>query len=162
MFRAIISPIFRSTRLCYTTSCNTQSSAPEDGLDHLPKHVDLIGIINKPLLLNLVGDYIIFLVTDCLYSITVSLVPDCAIAQESVAVFCDGGPISKPGYFLWYVCSTKWHCSPCGMCLEKWKWDRSVLSCLFNFTLSLSMHHCSFLISIHRPSTLLAIFNIIK
>ena len=39
----------------YTTSCNTQSSAPEDGRDHRPKHVDLVGIINKPLLLHLVG-----------------------------------------------------------------------------------------------------------
>ena len=81
MFRAIISPIFRSTRLCvtacrikpgsgvpplpgyrpatscvlYTTSCNTQSSAPEDGRNYHPKHVELIGIINKPLLFRLVG-----------------------------------------------------------------------------------------------------------
>jgi hypothetical protein len=39
----------------YTTSCNTQSSAPADGRDHRPKHVELIGIINKPLLLHLVG-----------------------------------------------------------------------------------------------------------
>ena len=39
----------------YTTSCNTQSSAPDDGRDHRPKHVELIGIINKPLLLHLVG-----------------------------------------------------------------------------------------------------------
>jgi hypothetical protein len=31
----------------YTTSCNTQSSAPEDGRNHCPKHVELIGIINK-------------------------------------------------------------------------------------------------------------------
>ena len=30
----------------YTTSCNTQSSAPEDGRDHRPKHVEPIGIIN--------------------------------------------------------------------------------------------------------------------
>ena len=44
----------------YTTSCNTQSSAPEDGRDHRPKHVELIGIINKPLLLHLVGVYIIY------------------------------------------------------------------------------------------------------
>ena len=43
----------------YTTSCNTQSSAPEDGRDQRPKHVELIGIINKPLLLYLVGVYII-------------------------------------------------------------------------------------------------------
>ena len=42
-----------------TTSCNTQSSAPEDGWNHRPKHVELIGIINKPLLLHLVGVYII-------------------------------------------------------------------------------------------------------
>ena len=39
----------------YTTSCNTQSSAPEDGRNHRPKHVELIGIINKPLFLHLVG-----------------------------------------------------------------------------------------------------------
>ena len=75
MIRAVILPIFRSTRLyvtacaimhpqcCrpatswvhYSTSCNTQSSAPEDGRNHRPKHVELIGIINKPLLLHLVG-----------------------------------------------------------------------------------------------------------
>ena len=51
MFRALIPPIFRSR--------NTQSSAPEDGRDQGPKHVELIGIINKPLLLHLVGVYII-------------------------------------------------------------------------------------------------------
>ena len=39
----------------YTTSCNTQSSAPEDGQNSFPKHVELTGIINKPLLLHLVG-----------------------------------------------------------------------------------------------------------
>ena len=44
----------------YTTSCNTQSSAPEDGLGHRPKHVELIGIINKLLLLHLVGVCIIY------------------------------------------------------------------------------------------------------
>jgi len=38
----------------YTTSYNTQYSAPEDGRNNRPKHVELIGIINKPLLLNLV------------------------------------------------------------------------------------------------------------
>jgi len=45
----------------YTTSCNTQSSAPEDGRDQRPKHIELIGIINKPLLLHLVGVYIIYI-----------------------------------------------------------------------------------------------------
>ena len=39
----------------YVTSCNTQSSAPEDGQNNFPKHVELTGIINKPLLLHLVG-----------------------------------------------------------------------------------------------------------
>ena len=39
----------------YTTSCNTQSSAPEDGRSNCPKDVELTGIINNPLLLHLVG-----------------------------------------------------------------------------------------------------------
>ena len=39
----------------YTTSCNTQSSAPEEGQNNCPKHVELTGFINKPLLLHLVG-----------------------------------------------------------------------------------------------------------
>ena len=39
----------------YTTSCNTQSSAPEDGQNNCPKHVELTGIINKTVLLHLVG-----------------------------------------------------------------------------------------------------------
>jgi len=34
----------------YTTNCNTQSSAPEDGQNNFPKHVELTGIINKPVL----------------------------------------------------------------------------------------------------------------
>ena len=33
----------------------TQSTAPEDGRNYGPKHVELIGIINTPLLLHLVG-----------------------------------------------------------------------------------------------------------
>ena len=41
--------------MCYGLWCNTQSSAPEDGRDQCPKHVKLIGIVNKPLLLHLVG-----------------------------------------------------------------------------------------------------------
>jgi hypothetical protein len=61
----------------------------------------------------------VLLVTDRLYSIAVFLVPDRDIAQERVAVFCDGGPISKSGHFLWYVFSTKWHYSPCGISIWK-------------------------------------------
>jgi hypothetical protein len=45
----------------YTTSCNTQFSAPEDWPDHCPKYVELIGIINKPLLLHLFDVCITFL-----------------------------------------------------------------------------------------------------
>ena len=44
----------------YSLWCNSQSGAPEDGRDHRPKHVELIGIINKPLLLHLFGVYIIY------------------------------------------------------------------------------------------------------
>ena len=44
----------------YTTSCNTQSCAPEDGRNQRPKHFELIGIINKMLLLHLVGVYIVY------------------------------------------------------------------------------------------------------
>jgi hypothetical protein len=39
----------------HTTSCNTQSSVLEDVQNNCPKHVELTGIINKPLLLHLVG-----------------------------------------------------------------------------------------------------------
>ena len=45
----------------YTTGCKTQSSAPEDGQNYRPKHVELIGIINKLLLLHPVGVYIIYI-----------------------------------------------------------------------------------------------------
>ena len=45
MFRVIILPIFKNARLCVL----------EDGQNNFPKHVELTGIINKPLLLHLVG-----------------------------------------------------------------------------------------------------------
>ena len=45
----------------YTTSCNTQSSVSEDGQNNCPKHVELTGIINKPLLLHLVDFSILFI-----------------------------------------------------------------------------------------------------
>ena len=48
----------------YTTSCNKQSCAPEDGQNNCPKHVELTGIINKPLLLYLAGclHYLYFII----------------------------------------------------------------------------------------------------
>ena len=39
----------------YTIGCNIQSSDPEDGQNNCPKHGEVTGIINKPLLLHLVG-----------------------------------------------------------------------------------------------------------
>ena len=47
---------------CLIPQAVTQSSAPEDWRDQQPKHVELIGIINKLLLLHLVDVYIIYMV----------------------------------------------------------------------------------------------------
>ena len=48
---------FRPATWCvhYTTSCNTQSSTPGDGQNNCPKCDELTGIVNKPLLLHLIG-----------------------------------------------------------------------------------------------------------
>ena len=53
-----------------TTSCNSQSSATDDGQNYCLKHAELTGIINKPLLLHLVG---------CLYY----LYQQCTVKQIS-------------------------------------------------------------------------------
>ena len=45
----------------YITRCNTQSSAPEDGQNNCPKHVEVTGIINKPLLEHPVWLSILFI-----------------------------------------------------------------------------------------------------
>jgi hypothetical protein len=45
----------RQRRGCIIPQAVTQSNAPEDGRNHRRKCVELIGIINKPLLLHLVG-----------------------------------------------------------------------------------------------------------
>jgi len=45
----------RQHRGCIIPQGVTQSSAPEDGQNYCPKPVELAGIINKPLLLHLVG-----------------------------------------------------------------------------------------------------------
>ena len=45
----------RQHRGCIIPQAVIQSSAPEDGKNNYPKHVELTGIINKPLLLHLVG-----------------------------------------------------------------------------------------------------------
>ena len=45
--------------MCYSLWCNAPTmlpaGAPEDGQNNCPKHVELTGIINKPLLLHLVA-----------------------------------------------------------------------------------------------------------
>jgi len=62
----------------YTASCNTQSSAPEDGQNNCPKQVELTGIIKKPLLLHLVGClyylYFIIFFWDLLNSLNLTLI----------------------------------------------------------------------------------------
>ena len=108
MFRGIILPIFRSARLCvtacgithprccrlvagrpaaswlhYTTSCNTQFIAPEDGQNNCPKHVELTGIINKSLLLHLVG---------CLYYLCIFFL---RLAKQSQFI-----PLQNVVYFI--------------------------------------------------------------
>ena len=69
----------------YTTSCNTQSSAPEDGQNNCPKHVELTGIINKPLLLHLVS---------CLYYLNL-IVFFLRLAEQSQFI-----PLQKAVYFI--------------------------------------------------------------
>jgi len=62
----------------YTTSCNAQYSAPEYWQNNCPKHFELTGIINKPLLLHLVGYlyylYFIILFWDLLNNLNLTLV----------------------------------------------------------------------------------------
>ena len=88
----------------YTTSCNTQSSAPADGLDQRPKHVALFGIINKPLLLHLVGVYIICL----LLLLFLNVKPDdgCVMQKTHAALW-----IAIIQRCVWTVCVIVIHCS---------------------------------------------------
>ena len=65
----------------YTTSCNTQSSAPEDGQNNCPKHVELIGIINKPLLLHLVG--CLCYLCKCVFKMPTECVRVCVLNTKS-------------------------------------------------------------------------------
>ena len=82
----------------YTTSCNTHSSAPEDEQNNCPKHFELIGIINKPLLLHLVG---------CLYYLShkfyfQTIYDDTGVNQHTLrvtTVYFAGGNISV-GYYI--------------------------------------------------------------
>ena len=105
MFRAIILPIFRgwpaTSWVHYTTSCNTQSSAPEDGQNNCPKHVKRTGIINKRLLLQLVGClyylYFIIFFWDLLNNLNIPL--------QNVVYF-----ITLPFWFIKYSHFTKMMC----------------------------------------------------
>ena len=62
----------------YTTICNTQSSVPENVQNNFPKHVELTGIINNPLLLHLVGClYYLYFITfflDLLNNLNLTLI----------------------------------------------------------------------------------------
>ena len=55
MFRAMLPAVGQQHCGCIIPQAVTQSSAPEDGKNICPKHIELTGIINKPLLLHLVG-----------------------------------------------------------------------------------------------------------
>jgi len=55
MFRTLISPILRSTWLCVTACSIMHRRCCRPVTGYRPKHVELIGIINKPSLLHLVG-----------------------------------------------------------------------------------------------------------
>jgi hypothetical protein len=54
-------PRFRQHLGCTIPQAVKHSSGPEDGRDERPKHVELIGINNKLLLLHPVGVYIIYI-----------------------------------------------------------------------------------------------------
>ena len=79
----------------------TQSSAPEDGRNHRPKHVEMIGIIKKPLLLHLVG---------CLYY----LYQWCTVKQVSnqLKFISSNFGIFKPTMNLCTVCFSQDTCCP--------------------------------------------------
>ena len=70
----------------YTTSCNTQSSVPEDGQNNCPKHVELFGIINKPLLLHLVR---------CLYYLNVGCLRNIDVEKSRLTV-CEVVGLMEP------------------------------------------------------------------
>ena len=70
----------------YTTSCNTRPSPPEDGQNNCPKHVELTGIINIPLLLHLVG---------CLYYLYFTLFFFLRLAKQSQFI-----PLQNVVYFI--------------------------------------------------------------
>ena len=87
----------------YTTSCNIQFSAPGDGRDHRSKHVELIGIINKPLLLHLVGVCITY-VNDARsnkYRIQLFLEAYVKCLYKTLTIYCMILPITKHLLVAW-------------------------------------------------------------
>jgi hypothetical protein len=58
----------------YTTSCIAQSNAPEDGQNNSAKHVELIGNIDKQLLLHLVGCLLYYLLQKATTTVLVMFV----------------------------------------------------------------------------------------
>jgi len=93
----------------YTTSCNTQSSSLEDGRNNRPKHVELIGIINKLLLLHLVG---------CLYYVWM-----CQLEH----INCLYWKISLPTLMLFLSTNTSdFHFSQCSDTGTLWKGNPSL------------------------------------
>jgi hypothetical protein len=98
----------------YTTNCNTQCSAPEDGREQSPKHVELLVVINKPLLLHLVGGlyYLRFVFMFTSHQLILSVT-----SQR-------GGPLSILRNFMW-----------CLECIQ-WKWGVLFFFCWWSFPIT--------------------------
>ena len=76
----------RQHRGCIIPQDVTQSSAPEDGQNNFPKHVELTRIINEPLLLHLVG---------CLYYLCFIIQIFLRLAKQSQFI-----PLQNVVYFI--------------------------------------------------------------
>ena len=109
----------------YTTSSNTQSSAPENGKNNCPKPVELIEIINKPLLLHLVGGiYYSQVLTKLVYK--KKYITSATNPSLRGPAFQHGHLGSIPGQPIWDLWWTQWH---------------EIL------TLSVSFHRCSMFVN---------------
>ena len=78
----------------YTTSLNTQSSALEDGRNNPPKYVELAGIINKPLLLHLVGFLYYSYLENSVSYIRVCYTIENSVSNSEIKFTCNAHPSS--------------------------------------------------------------------
>ena len=108
----------------YTASYNTQFSAPEDGRNHCSKHVDLIGIINKPLLLHLLGClyylWAILLSVFCSYGITSHSAPPPHLPR-SAALPPRYIPHQTSNHSVYTNVGSNDHVTNCASCQAPWR-----------------------------------------